>query len=125
MARILIIDDEPQVRTMLREILEDEGYEVVDAADGNVGLKLYRDEPADLVITDLIMPEKEGLETIRELRRDFKEAKIIAVSGGGRVIPKDYLKVAQKFGALRIFGKPIQFDEFLRAVADLLESREE
>ena len=120
MARILVIDDEPQVRNMLREILEDEGYEVVDAADGKEGLKVYRNEPTDLVITDLIMPEMEGLGIIRELQRDFPEVKIIAVSGGGRVVQKDYLQVAQKIGALHTFSKPIEINKLLTAVAELL-----
>ncbi|MFQ6113748.1 MAG: response regulator [bacterium] len=121
MARILVIDDEPQVRTMLKEIFEDEGYQVVTAADGEEGLKLYRYEPADLVVTDIVMPEKEGLATIRELRQISPEVKIIAISGGGRVVTRDFLRVAQAFGAKRVFSKPIATEELLRAIAGLLE----
>ena len=121
MAKVLVIDDESQVRSMVRELLEDEGYAVVDAKDGKEGLKLFRNEPTDLVITDIIMPEKEGLETILELRRFSPGVKIIAISGGGRLVSKDCLDIAQKFGAQRVFSKPLNNNELLRAIAELLE----
>jgi PAS domain S-box-containing protein len=119
-ARILIIDDDVEIRAMLRNILERTGYEVVDAPDGKVAMRLHRNEPADLIITDLIMPEKEGIETIIELKRDFPEVKIIAISGGGRSGAKDYLSIAQQMGAMRIFSKPIDRDDLLEAVRELL-----
>ena len=84
MARILIIDDEEKFRKMLRQMLERAGHEVVEAPDGKEGVKLYREKLTDLIITDIFMPEKEGIQTIKELKRDFPEAKIIAISGGGR-----------------------------------------
>ncbi|MFQ6113091.1 MAG: response regulator [bacterium] len=121
MAKILVIDDESQVRMMLREILEDEGYEVAEAPDGKAGLELFRNEPTDLVITDIIMPEKDGLATIRELREISSDVKIIAISGGGHVVRTDYLQVAQIFGAQRVLRKPVGYNELLRAVAELLE----
>ena len=121
MARIIVIDDEQQVRTTLREILEHEGYEVTEAADGAEGMKLFREEPADLVVTDMIMPNKEGMETIMDLRREFPEVKIIAISGGGRIGPESYLEVAEGFGAMRIFTKPFDIEEFLVAIRELLE----
>ena len=120
MARILIIDDEIRIRSMLRQMLERTGHEVVDAPDGDAGIKLYRNGPADLVITDLIMPEKEGLETIMELRCDFPDVKIIAISGGGRVGPTGYLEVTKKLGAQRIFAKPFAVKEILQAVHELI-----
>ncbi|MCP3955776.1 MAG: response regulator, partial [Desulfobacterales bacterium] len=83
-ARILIIDDDIHVLAMLRKMLEREGYEIVVALDGNEGLRLYRENPTKLIITDLIMPEKEGLETIIELRQNFPDTRIIAMSGGGQ-----------------------------------------
>jgi YesN/AraC family two-component response regulator len=83
MANILIIDDDQQILNMLSQILKRAGYGVVEALDGKQGLKLYRENPTDLIITDIIMPEKEGLETIMELQRDFPDVKIIAISGGG------------------------------------------
>jgi PAS domain S-box-containing protein len=119
-ARILIIDDDVEIRVMLRNILEHTGYEVVDAPDGKVAMRLHRNEPADLIITDLIMPKKEGIETIVELKRDFPEVKIIAISGGGSSGPKDYLSIAKQMGAMRIFTKPLEQDVLLEAVRELL-----
>jgi len=120
-ARILIIDDDVQIRTLLKEILQQEGYEVVDAPDGLEGVRLYRENPADLVITDIIMPEKEGLEIIRELRTDFPEVKIMAISGGGRIGPEPYLQIAERLGAQSILTKPIGRDELIGAVREALK----
>jgi len=120
MARILIIDDEEQMRGMLRQMLERAGYEVIDAADGKEGMKLFRREPADLIITDLLMPEKEGLETIMELRREFPGTKIIAISGGGREGILDFLPAARKLGACATLAKPFERQEMLDAVAKAL-----
>jgi DNA-binding response OmpR family regulator len=119
-ARILIIDDEDQIRTMLRQLLEHEGYEVMEAPDGREGIKTYRSKPADLIITDIVMPEKEGIETIMELKQDYPDVKIIAMSGGGRIEPETYLKMAKNFGALLTFTKPIQTRQLLNAVKGLL-----
>ena len=121
MPRILIIDDEIQIRTLLRRIFEHEGYEVIDAPDGKVAISLHREEPADLIITDLVMPEKDGIETIMELKKGFPEVKIIAMSGGGRVGGGDYLMMAKGLGAMRTFSKPIEKEELLKAVRELLE----
>ena len=126
MARILIIDDEPQMRAMLRQMLERAGYEVMDAPDGDEGIRLYRQDQADLIIMDILMPEKEGLETIMELRNDFPDVKIFAVSGGGRRGKLNYLSYASDFGALRTFTKPFEREELLRAVEEVLgEGRKE
>ncbi|MBU0691040.1 response regulator [bacterium] len=119
MARILVIDDDEDVRNMLRRILEHDGHEVSDAANGDLGLRQYRANPADLVITDIIMPEKEGIETIRELRREFPDVRIIAISGGGRVGPSDYLNAARMMGAKRTFTKPFSRQEILDCVHEL------
>ena len=120
MVRILIIDDDPQILDMLGQILEREGYDIVKASNGKEGIKLYRENPVDLIITDIIMPEKEGIETIFELRKDFPDLKIIAISGGGRIDPEEYLFVAQKLGVQRTFAKPIARAELLKAVRELL-----
>lgn len=122
MGRILIIDDDVQILNMLRQILEREGYEVVSAINGNEGIRLYREKPTDLIITDLIMPEKEGIETITELRRDFPDVKIIAISGGGRIAPEVYLRMARSLGALRTFTKPIERKEIIETVQELLHN---
>ena len=121
MAHILIIDDDAQLLAMLRQTLERDGYEVVEASDGEEGLRRYRENPTDLIITDLIMPEKEGIETIIEIRRDFPDVKIIAISGGGRVDPGQYLSIAKSFGAQYTFAKPIERKELLKAVRELLQ----
>jgi YesN/AraC family two-component response regulator len=106
---------------MFGQILRREGYEVVEALNGKAGLKLYRENPTDLIITDLIMPEKEGLETIMELRRDFPDVKIIAISGGGKIDGEEYLFMAQKFGVQRTFAKPVARADLLKAVRELLD----
>ncbi len=112
------------IREMLRNMLEFNGYEVDDAPDGKAAIRLYRREPADLIITDIIMPDKEGLETIFELRRDFPDLKIIAISGGGYVEADDYLHLAKSFGAKRTFTKPFKLKEMLKAVEELLGNKE-
>lgn len=120
MPRILIIDDELQIRNMLRQMLEREGYEVTEAPDGSVALRLQAENPADLIVTDIIMPDKEGLETIMEMKRLFPAVKIIAMSGGGRNEPKDYLNLAQKLGAAKCFAKPIERKVLISAVKELI-----
>lgn len=120
MKQILVIDDERQVRAMLRLALERTGYAVVEASDGKEGIRLYREKLCDLIITDLIMPEKEGIEIIRELKQEFPDIKIIAMSGGGLVSPDNYLYIAGKLGARRTFAKPVDRGELLNAVEELL-----
>lgn len=121
MARILVIDDNDEIRGLIREILEGAGYEVVDASNGDEGIKTYRASPTDLVITDMIMPEKEGLETMVELRREFPGVKIIAMSGDGFEEPTTYLDGARLIGgALRTFAKPFNISDFLDAVKELI-----
>ena len=122
MERILIIDDEPQIRSMLRLMLERDGYEVVEAPDGIEGIRVYRQNPADLIITDLIMPNKDGIGMIIDLKKEFPDVKIIAMSGGGLNKPEGYLKGAKKLGAARTLTKPIDREEMLRAVKNILKS---
>jgi two-component system chemotaxis response regulator CheY len=121
-ARILIIDDEDQPRRMLQQVLIRAGYEVVEARDGNQGLQLFRVSQTDLIITDILMPEKEGLETIIDLRREFPAVKIIAISGGGRTGNLNFLEVAKRLGAQRTLQKPFELQEMLAAVRDLLQT---
>jgi len=120
---ILVIDDDENIRLLLRAILEPEGYRVLEASDGDKGVKEYQKNPTDLVITDLIMPGKEGIETIRDLRREFPNVKIIAVSGGGRIGPDSYLKMAKGVGALCTLSKPIDRSGLLDAVKEVMEMR--
>jgi len=124
MPRILVIDDNDEIRDLIREILESAGYEVVDATNGDEGIKAYRAAPTDLVITDMIMPEKEGLETMVELRREFPDVKIIAMSGDGFEEPMTYLDGARLIGgALCTFAKPFNVSDFLQTVKELLPEK--
>ena len=121
MARILVIDDKPEMRELLELILKSAGHEVILAADGREGMERYRTSPADLVITDLYMPNQEGLETIRVLRTCFPEVAIIAMSG--RAAALTMLSVAQKFGAVAVLHKPFSADELIATVAKALGER--
>ena len=122
MARILLVEDDEAVRKILRKTLVSAGYEVEEAPNGNIALAAYRRQASDVVITDLVMPEKDGLETIRELRRLDPAAKIIAMSGGGRILgpAQLYLESARLFGALQILAKPFTASALLKAVSDVL-----
>lgn len=120
MERILIIDDEAPIRSMIRLILERAGYAVAEAADGLEGIQRFREKPADLIITDLIMPNKDGIGMILELKKEFSAVKIIAMSGGGLNRPEGYLRGAKKLGAAYTLSKPISRQELLRVVADTL-----
>jgi len=121
MHRILIIDDEHNILLMLKKMLERAGYEIDLASNGEEGLRLFRNTPSDLVITDIIMPEKEGLETIREMRKMQPKMKIIAMSGGGKVSADNYLETAKIFGASRIMEKPFTQQAMVSTVKELLE----
>jgi DNA-binding response OmpR family regulator len=120
MSKILVIDDEPAILLMLKKMLEKAGHEVDTASNGNEGIILFEKNKHDLLITDIIMPEKEGMETIIELRKKYPGLKIIAISGGGRINPEGYLPGAKLLGANMIFQKPFIQKEFLVAVATLL-----
>lgn len=121
MSRILVIDDDPMVRDTLRLILTAAGHQFALAFDGKAGLKAFGQLNPDLVITDILMPEKEGIETIGELRQMAAQVPIIAVSGGGRVGNMDFLAAAQHFGADRSFSKPFEPEHILDAVSELLQ----
>ena len=116
MERVLIIDDEELVRVTLRQILENAGYETSEASDGRQALADYKVSRPDLVITDIIMPDKEGIETIIELRAMDPDAKIIAISGGGRIGASDYLELAKRLGANKVIPKPLNSEKLLQAV---------
>lgn len=120
--RILIIDDDVDVLDVVGKMLGSEGFEVLTAADGKEGMRIIRGNiEIDLVITDMLMPEKEGIETIRELKRAFPHIRILAISGGGRGSADSYLNVAAKMGAEFILKKPFVKQELLEAVQNLLE----
>lgn len=122
MALILVIDDDEDMRMVTQEILESAGFEVVLASDGAQGLKLYRERPADLVITDILMPEKEGIETIFDLKQEFPKVKIIAVSGDSSSLKTpDYLSAASKLGADVVLRKPFESSVLLAAIGKVLK----
>jgi len=120
MAKIIVIDDEPYILLMLKKMLEKEGHIVDMATNGVEGIELYHKNGADLIITDIVMPEKEGLETIINLKSENPSLKVIAISGGGRVDSREYLHSASLLGAERIFQKPFKKDEIVQAVNELL-----
>jgi CheY-like chemotaxis protein len=120
---ILVIDDEEAVRNTICENLEDAGFETFEAMDGEQGLQLIEAKgPPDVIITDIIMPQKEGLETIIEVRKKYPDVKIIAISGGGRTKALDFLELAGKLGATATMPKPLDLDELERTVRDLAQA---
>ena len=131
MARILIVDDEEDVRIALKQVLERAGYEVSVAASGNEGLEFMKQEGADLVITDVIMPGIDGIATAKEIREKYRDTRIIVISGGGRTSPepyepdaistRSYLASASNAGADQTLTKPFDREELLRVVQDLLD----
>lgn len=125
MKRILVIDDDHHILLMLKKMLEKAGFEVDLASNGVDGLELFQKIEADLVITDIIMPEKEGLETIREMKRMRSDLKIIAMSGGGKISADNYLETARIFGASLVLEKPFSQKTMVDAVIKLLGSEKE
>ncbi len=122
MARILLVDDDRQIRDMLKLTLERAGHSVVEAENGVQGVNQYCAETIDVVITDIVMPEKEGIETIMELRQINPQVRIIAISGGGRINPDDYLNWAKRFGVNHTFTKPVKRDLLLEAISELMDT---
>lgn len=122
--KILVIDDEPAIRYAVTRILESSGFEVTTATDGVHGMTQFRACRPDLVITDLIMPEQEGIQTIQQIRRAEPTVKILAISGGGRLVNVDFLQVARRLGADEVLAKPFDSKELLAIVRRLLPAAE-
>lgn len=124
MSRVLVIDDNADMRELLRAVLESAGYSVDLAADGALGLVLLRARPADVVLTDIFMPNQDGIETIARLRSEFPRSKVIAMSGGGRLVKgKDYLSTAGEIGAHALLRKPFDPEQLLRLLQELVGER--
>lgn len=119
MAKILVIDDEPLVLKTIRLVLEQAGHDIHEAPNGRVGMESLAAESFDLVITDILMPDQEGLETISGMRRDNGDIKILAMSGGGRTGNHDFLQIARKLGADATIKKPFDPDLLVAQVAEL------
>lgn len=121
MKRILVVDDEAQIRTMLTQMLEQEGYEVHTAENGEEGFALVGRYSFDLVITDMIMPVKDGLKFIMELVRDYPDLKILAISGGGAIKAERYLTMAGYLGDIATLEKPFKREALLEVVKKQLD----
>jgi DNA-binding response OmpR family regulator len=117
---ILVVDDESQVRTMLQMFLRRSGFEVSEAADGEEALKILSSTAVDLVVLDLIMPGKEGLETLMAIRKKGADPKVVVVSGGAKSVDTDFLPVARKLGANATLKKPFRNEDLLRTIEGLL-----
>ncbi len=117
---ILVIEDDEDIRQMICDILGDEGYETIQAANGLEGLIILRKYPKiSIIITDLLMPEKEGIETITEIRKDHPGLMILAISGGGICMPENYLNLAKAMGANATLSKPFGRRELLNALENM------
>lgn len=118
MTSVLVVDDEDQIRLVIREALERAGYAVEEARDGKEGLERYRNNPADVVLMDILMPDQDGLESIVALRREFPGVRVIAMTGGSNIVGgMNFLEVAKMLGARRTLRKPFQIHALLNAVA--------
>jgi CheY-like chemotaxis protein len=122
MARILVVDDNTSMREAVCEMLQQAGYETISVENGRFVAQIHRNDPVDLIITDLFMPETDGLEIIYQFRHEFPNVKIIAVSGGGSRGLVELLTVAKKMGAQRALTKPFAWEDLLAAVQELLPS---
>lgn len=116
MVKVLVVDDEELVRLTLRQMLESEGHDVLEARNGREAVAIQNKTPADIVLTDIIMPEQEGIETIIQLRRQDPNLRIIAISGGGRMKNLDFLRVAANVGADATLTKPFTTDELVEVI---------
>ena len=119
MARVLIVEDDVSFRAFLREALVQEGYEVLEAHTGVEGLRLIQEFPVSLVVTDILMPDVDGLQMIREFRQKFTQTKIVAISGGYTWSGPPVLELAQRLGADLVFDKPFALPHFLKGIREL------
>lgn len=118
--RVLVVDDNPDMRSFVKIVLERAGFEAQVAADGQRALELQREHPADVLITDIFMPERDGIELIQQFKSSFRQVKIIAMSGGGQVARHDYLPVAEKLGADAVLHKPFAAETLLKTLRHLV-----
>ncbi len=120
MAQILIVDDDPDLLSSLRDLLEDAGHDVTEESDGARALRRFAGRPSDLVITDIYMPDMDGIQFLMRVREAFPEAKIIGMSGGGYLPGESVLEAARALGAVGVLEKPLDADEVVRLVASAL-----
>jgi CheY-like chemotaxis protein len=124
MALILVIDDEPGMRSTIARMLRQGGHEVLLAPDGRVGLELFDKHQPEVIITDVVMPEKEGIETIMEIRGRSLAPRIVAISGKAPIGPVDFLSAAKQLGADYTLSKPFHVQELLDTVEKAMSPRD-
>jgi CheY-like chemotaxis protein len=120
MAHILVIDDDPAIQNIFTQLLESRNHTVDTASEGKEGLKKMRESRPDLIITDIMMPEMDGLELVQNIRDHHPSLPVIAISGGMQATAMDFLPLAKRFGACRVFQKPVELPDLLQAVEELL-----
>jgi CheY-like chemotaxis protein len=124
MVKILVVDDEPFVRDMMTAMIKPAGYDVVEAVNGAEAFNICKKEAVDLIITDIVMPEKNGIDLIMNVKKEYPDIPIIAVSGGGGITGRyDYLEIAKLVGANNILKKPFEIDELRSAVSNAIENQ--
>lgn len=120
MKRILVIDDDENIRTIFERFLKGQGYAVDCAEDGKEGIRLMENETPDLVITDIMMPNADGLEVVLSMREKYADIPVIAISGGIALASMDFLPMVKKFGAVKVFYKPVELENLLEGIRELL-----
>ncbi|MEX2156895.1 MAG: response regulator [Gemmatimonadales bacterium] len=123
MTRVIVIDDQDAIRRLIRRALESKGYAVLEASDGGAGLKLLAQEAVELVITDIFMPGQDGIETLRQIRKEFPQVKVIVISGGDSTGTLDMRRDAEFLGAVRSLAKPFTTTELVGLVEEVLGPR--
>ena len=118
---ILVVDDEPMIREGLKVALEMEGHKALTACDGNEAIRIAEERKPHLIITDIIMPESDGIEVITVVKEKNPKIKILAISGGGRISAKDHLKIAKQLGASGVLAKPFSTEELISEINRLFE----
>jgi YesN/AraC family two-component response regulator len=121
LAHILVIDDDPQILEIFRKFLEIERHSVVTASNGEEGINIFRNNRTDLIVTDIVMPVKDGIKTIMQLEREFSDIKVIAISGGGVIEPDRYLALAKCIGVKQTLTKPVTKEQLINAVNKVLK----
>lgn len=119
MAKVLVIDDDPKVRSVVARFVELEGHTVVQAENGKEAIDQLQGDPADLVISDIFMPEMDGIEVLIQLREHFPDAKLVAMSGGGAIAASHVLKTAKVLGAVAVLEKPFDLEDIRELLSDL------
>jgi len=123
MTRVLVVDDEPSVRNMVAAMIEPAGYDVIEAVNGAEAVNTCKKVPVDLIITDIVMPKKNGIDLIMEIKKEFPDTPIIAISGGGGIEGRyNYLEIAKLIGANYVLKKPFELHELRGVVSEAMKN---